>query len=359
MKRFAFVTTNLTIGGAQTWLANLSEMLIKKGHEVHVILFSSKIDIELDRDVEVHFLSSEKSFLGVRSKKILASFWLTYLFRRFGPFDLTISTLPFADQITSRAKIGNVYYRIANTLSQEITDLGISKGKRRHKRYARLYHDKNVISVSNGVKEDLVENFNLKIKDITTIYNPIDQKKIIRLSNSYLPKYNEPYIIHSGRFSPQKRHDVLLDAFVCYLSKTDDNNPKKLILLSEKSDKLDAMIKDRGLSKFVLNIGFQSNPFPWYRHASCLVLSSDREGMPNVLLESLTLGTPVASTDCPSGPSELLRNHYPKSLCPVGQPVALANSITEALRSDFSDAADLILKPFQPSSVIKRILNLC
>jgi len=79
--------------------------------------------------------------------------------------------------------------------------------------------------------------------------------------------------------------------------------------------------------------GFRSNPYPWMRACDLLVLSSDREGMPNVLVEALACGTRVVSTDCPSGPREVLRGDLARWLVPCRDPQALANAITAALDS--------------------------
>jgi glycosyltransferase involved in cell wall biosynthesis len=91
------------------------------------------------------------------------------------------------------------------------------------------------------------------------------------------------------------------------------------------------MLAERGLTRSVAVAGFQANPYPWMRAAELLVLSSDREGMPNVLVEALACGTRVVSTDCPSGPREVLRGSLARGLVPPGDPQALANALRAAL----------------------------
>jgi glycosyltransferase involved in cell wall biosynthesis len=118
------------------------------------------------------------------------------------------------------------------------------------------------------------------------------------------------------------------------------------------------MISDRGLASSVVVAGFQTNPYPWYRKAGGMVLSSDREGMPNVLLEALALGTAVASTDCPSGPFELLGEERPECLAPPGDPEALAKAMLSSL-DRVPDSAGEILRPFSPEVVTAQVLQLC
>lgn len=87
-------------------------------------------------------------------------------------------------------------------------------------------------------------------------------------------------------------------------------------------------LKDR-----VLLPGFQKNPYPWVRHADLFVMSSDSEGLPTVLIEALILGTPVVSTDCPTGPGEILTGELKQFLSPPGDPETLAQNIKRALVS--------------------------
>jgi glycosyltransferase involved in cell wall biosynthesis len=124
---------------------------------------------------------------------------------------------------------------------------------------------------------------------------------------------------------PQKRHDVLLDAL------RRASLPHKLVLLCARSPALDSLIAENGLVDRVVVAGFRPNPYPWMRAAELVVLSSDREGMPNVLVEALACGTRVVSTDCPSGPREVLRGALARWLVPPGDADALAAAMRDAL----------------------------
>jgi glycosyltransferase involved in cell wall biosynthesis len=103
--------------------------------------------------------------------------------------------------------------------------------------------------------------------------------------------------------------------------------------------------------------GFRENPFPWYANAAACVLSSDREGMPNVLIESLICGTPVVSTDCPSGPREVLIGELSRWLVPSGDAAALAQKMREVIEVPPKiDAA--ILERFSKEQAINAIEEL-
>jgi glycosyltransferase involved in cell wall biosynthesis len=158
------------------------------------------------------------------------------------------------------------------------------------------------------------------------IYNGFDIAAIQKAAAqpaTDLPR--EPFVLHVGRFMPQKRHDLLLDAWKII------SLPLRLVLLTAPDPALERMIRERNLQGRVAVAGFQRNPYPWMRASELLVLSSDREGMPNVLVEALACGTRVVSTDCPSGPREILRGELARGLAPCGDAAALAAAMRAAL----------------------------
>jgi glycosyltransferase involved in cell wall biosynthesis len=220
-----------------------------------------------------------------------------------------------------------------NTLSTEIHSLAASKprkAKRRLARYRRLYDGHRVTTVSEGVKDDLLDVLNLRPQDIVTIYNPFDLGQMREAAKAPTPDLpQQPYVLHVGRLARQKRHDVLLDAFA------KASIPHRLIMITrdEDIDGLMQMVVDRGLQPRVTVSRFRENVFPWYAHAAALVLSSDFEGMPNVVVEALAVGTPVVSTDCRSGPREALTGPLERYLVPCGDADALASRLEEIVEN--------------------------
>jgi len=306
-------------------MLRLAAALHRRGHRVRMILLEDRVEHEVPAGIELQALAR-------RSRKGIVGKWLGARRLRqlgLGNDHLCISTLPFADEIAVRAQLPNLWCRITNTLTAEIDSLRRSnsaKAERRFARYRRLYEGRNLVAVSEGVASDLRRGIGLQRARIARIYNGFDFDAIresAALPETDLPR--EPFVLHAGRFMPQKRHDLLLDAW------QRAGLPHRLVLLTPRSAELNSLIDSKGLKEQVLVAGFRPNPYPWMRAAELLVLSSDREGMPNVLVEALACGTRVVSTDCPSGPREVLRGELARYLVPCGDARALADAMRDSL----------------------------
>ncbi len=333
--KIAFITTNLKGGGAEKAVAQIAAGLAGRGHEVHLLLLEHLVEHALPAGLQFHALGApgrecSKGFLG-KLAGALALRRLMHRLSRTAEFDLTVSTLPFADEVAARAGLPRLWCRIANNLSAEIAALrrnSPTKGARRLARYRRLYGRGNLVAVSQGVATDLKEHLGLSRANIVTIYNPFDFEVIRRQAQAPEPDLPvEPFILHVGRFAPQKRHDLLLAAWRAA------GLPHRLVLLASPDDGLVRLVADSGAAGRVTVAGFRPNPYPWMARADLVVLASDREGLPNVLIEALALGTRVVSTDCASGPREVLTGELARFLTPCGDAGALAAAMRAALDS--------------------------
>ena len=333
--KFSFVVSSLAGGGAERMMLRLGSGLRRRGHEVSLIALDPEVKHEVPPGLQVHVVHARHGWLGTW----LAGRALRALYRRLGlgADCVTVSTLPFADQVAASARLPNLWCRITNTLSAEVRQLERTsprKAARRLARYRRLYDGRNLVAVSEGVADDLKRALGLKSARVVRIYNGYDVEAIRAAAREAEPDLPaEPFVLHVGRFMPQKRHDLLLDAF------KQAGLPHKLVLLAESSPELDSMLLKKQLGQQVLVAGFRRNPYPWMRAAELLVLSSDREGMPNVLVEALICGTRVVSTDCPSGPREILKGELARGLVPTGDAAALAAAMRAALAAPRPDAS--------------------
>ena len=356
--RIGFILTNLAAGGAEKAALKIATGLAERGHRVDVIALEHVVVHEMPAGPGFYALtppgkSASKGWLGKR----LAARKLSRLLARLTgdePFRLLVSTLPYADEVAMLAGTPAHWCRITNTLSAEVARLAAgdpAKAARRIGRYRRMYGARALIAVSEGVAADLRGSAAIGCARLEVIPNPFDFAGIRGLSALPADLPRGPYVIHVGRFSGQKRHDLLLDAYSRL------HVPHRLVLLVEPDPALAEMIRVRGLSGRVDVAGFQHNPYPWIAGADLLVLCSDHEGLPNVIVEALALGVPVVSTDCPSGPREILGTALPGCLVRVGDAAALAAAMENALARP-PDASRVDLSRYSMDRVVTAYENL-
>ena len=191
-----------------------------------------------------------------------------------------------------------------------------------------------IVSVSDGVGDDVASVTGLLRERITTIYNPIMAHEILEKSHGpldhpwFVPNAT-PIILGVGRLVPQKDFPCLLRTFRHVRSV----RSAKLVILGEGRlrGELETLAKTLGIAQDVSMPGFIQNPYVFMARASVLALSSAWEGFGNVIGEALACGCPVVSTDCPSGPAEVLKNGAVGTLVPVGNDKALAEAILAVL----------------------------
>jgi len=222
-----------------------------------------------------------------------------------------------------------------------------------------------IICVSKAAAEDLSDVIG-KNKKIVFIYNGFDFKKIIELSKEKIdyPEFysdNLPIICAVGRLVKAKDYPTLLNAFSILFKKV----KSQLIIVGdgEDMDKLKAIAQRLDVSKSVYFAGFQKNPYKYMAKADVFVLSSITEGLPNVIVEAMACGTPVVSTDCKSGPNEIIEDGRNGFLVPIGDYHALAEKMLELinntdLREKISEEGRMTAQNFSIGKSIKEYENL-
>jgi glycosyltransferase involved in cell wall biosynthesis len=191
-----------------------------------------------------------------------------------------------------------------------------------------------VFPSSQGVLEGLV-HFGVRRERMRVVYNSVALADIQRLALKpvpELPPAQVPTVITVGRHAPQKDHETLLRAFAIVRARI----PARLVLLGQGPlrNSLLALAAQLDIADSVMFAGFQDNPFAWLARGDLFVLSSRYEGFGNVLIEAMACGLPVVSTDCPSGPREILRDGRAGILVPVADVAALAESMYDVLTDD-------------------------
>lgn len=191
-----------------------------------------------------------------------------------------------------------------------------------------------IVAISNGVADNLAETVGLKREDITTIYNPVVTPLLHRHypipDHPYFDDGGPPVILAAGRLVPQKDFKTLLRAFGLLLEITD----ARLIILGEGwlRKELLELAEHLGVKEHVSLPGYSENPYAYMTHAGLFVLSSVWEGFGNVLVEAMACGCPVVSTNCPSGPAEILEDGRFGLLVPPGNAPELASAMVSTLK---------------------------
>jgi glycosyltransferase involved in cell wall biosynthesis len=299
-RKAAFIINSLAGGGAERVMSTLLAASGREREEFEIVLVLLDIEVtpyKLPEWITVLQLDCRHSLLN-------SIFALTSLFRKMRP-DVSMSFLTRANMANVLASIAHGNACIISERVNKSTQLPNNLRGRLAKFFVRWIYPRanRIIAVSSGVAQDLRTSFSIPSERIVVISNPIDLASIRAKSHEADPiDFPEPYVMGMGRLSVNKNFALLIEAFA--LSGLDGN----LVILGEglEREALDRKIASMGLVNRVLMPGFVQNPFACLRRASVFVLPSNSEGFPNSLVEAMALGVPVISTNCGSGPSEIL-----------------------------------------------------
>jgi len=308
MKKILFIAPSLSKGGAERVVATLSRSLSSE-YDVNIAVFSSKrIDYEYEGqliDLEIpesqnRLIKNFKALRGIKKIK-----------KEIEP-DVSVSFLPEPNLINviSRTENEKTIISVRNRLSKILKNFKIPFFISRHI-FKREYSKADaIIPNSKGLKRDLIENFDLPENKIKVINNPCPVEGIQEKSEEDLEKekreiFEKPTIITVGSLTEQKGQWHLIRAFREAKKEIKELN---LVIIGEGPlrNYLEELVENLDLEKDVHFLGFKDNPFKYVSRSEVFVLSSLYEGLPNVIIESLACGTPVISTDCKSGPREIL-----------------------------------------------------
>ena len=373
-KRIGLLIDSLIGGGAERVVLNLAEGFSSNGHDVHIILIKDKIQHDISNSkFAIHALSRDGIIFKSRFiNKLILSYKLRMLIKSIESdgkvFNFFLSNDENMDRLSSKAGLKNRYILYHNSMPEFLkSKIGSAVGLKRifrkfrwNFKFKRAYDGQNIISICEAQKSEILNDVGIKPKSITVINNPLDFKKIHKVSNESVKLPKQKFILNVARINKRKRQDVLIRAFSRLKTK------HNLVLIGDtytESDKkylkdLIKLVEELSLSNRVSFLGFKKNPYPWIKAADLFVLSSDNEGLSLVLIESLILGTKAVSTNCPVGPSEILTGEFSQFLSPPGDDHALALNIEKALVSYPKIDKSLIAR-FSIDSVIAKYVSFC
>ncbi len=324
-----------TGGGAERMMINLAKGLSDNGQQVTIYVVNKTgayIDI-IPHNIKVVSLHAQ---YGVKSviPKIRQLLKANIL-------DAFISTQEHINTAVAIASIGlkkknrpALIFRESSTPSQRGHGLFL-----RFIYYFMYKSADKFVTVSEAARKDSIRYYGFSADDVVTIYNPVVDTAIVNLMDEDVDDLwfnnteEHPVIVSMGRIIPLKRFEDVVEALYRLRKKI----PARLIIFGQvrPDTKYWAMLTSKisrlGLADAVKFPGFAKNPFKYFKNASLFVSSSEFEGLPGALIQAMACGCPVVSTDCPSGPREILRDGKYGPLVEVGNQQALTDAMEQTL----------------------------
>jgi len=343
----------LTAGGAQRRTLTLARGFAQRGHRVDLVVVSGQGALARElppgvRSIVLHagwkrtFGALERS-LNLRGFETLASIpSLVGYLRRERP-DVLLSAASHVNLVSLWSRrLAGVPLRLVLRASND--PIGYPemwpRAQRTIRRFLRWMAGRvypwadAIIAVSQGVADDVVRLTGLPRERVTTIYNPVMTSDLLAkarepVAHPWLTHGSAPVVLGAGKLKIQKDFPTLIRAF----ARVRRSREARLLILGEGGQRraLEAIVRELGLERDVALPGHVDNHWAWMARASVFVLSSAWEGLPGVLIEAMACGCPVVSTNCASGPSEILEGGAYGPLVPVRDDRLLAEAILKVL----------------------------
>jgi glycosyltransferase involved in cell wall biosynthesis len=359
-RAIAFFLPSLRAGGAQRVIVNLVQGIAERGFPVDVVLATGE-------GVFLGQLPATVRVVDLRAGRLLRSLGpLTRYIRREQPRVL-VSSMSHANLIAIWAarlarRATPVVVTEHSTMSQSIAEQHPLARSIRASLLRTFYPlAASVVAVSQDAADDLARTSGLPRDRVRVVYNPVITRPIMAMARQapdhpWFAPGQPPVVLGVGRFTAAKDFPTLIRAF----AEVRRRRAGRLIILGEGEQRpaLEALVSKLGLVEDVELPGFRQNALAYMAGSAVFVLSSAWEGLPTVLIEALAAGTRVVSTDCHSGPREILKGGRLGTLVPVGDATALAGAIINALDRPVEPVAPEALAPFTMDVAVDQYLSL-
>lgn len=358
--RIAFFLPTLCGGGAERVMVNLAQAIAERGHAVELVVAAARGELLAQVPATV-------PLVDLRAPRVLRSIGpLARHLRRTRP-RVVVSSMSHANLVALwAARLAGtktpVIVTVHNTMSQSTPQQGRIAGRLWPRLLGTFYPwAAEIVAVSRGAADDLARTAGLPRERVRVVYNPVVTPDMLALAGQrpdhpWLAPGQPPVVMGVGRLTPQKDFATLVRAFATLRG----DRAARLMILGEGEERprLEALARELRLTDDVALPGFQANAMAYLAGAALFVLSSAWEGLPTVLIEALAAGTRVVSTDCPSGPREILQEGRLGRLVPVGDVPALARAMIEALDRPAGPVEPEAVAPFTRDVAVDHYLRL-
>jgi glycosyltransferase involved in cell wall biosynthesis len=343
-------------GGAERAMLKLAIALSRSGVSLDLVLAKAE-------GAYIEDIPDDIRVVDLAASRIIASLpGLTAYLRSARPAVL-LSSMDHANVVACWARTlsrtrPRLVLNVQNTLSRSAADASMRRGRLVPSLARRTYPGAEaIVTVSKGVASDLADTIGIPRARIEVIHNPVVTPELIARSrepveDEWFVPGADPVILAVGRLDSQKDYPTLLQAFAALRS----NRPARLMILGEGPlrEELESTISSLGLEADVRLPGFVENPFSYMRHSSVYVMSSLYEGLPTVVIEALASEARIVSTDCPSGPNEILAGGSYGRLVPMSDSAALATALAAALDDTTPLPGPESWKPYELETVVEQ-----
>ncbi|MFY4813678.1 glycosyltransferase [Haloarcula sp. AONF1] len=353
----AFFVPSLTVGGAERVTVSVANGLSKRGYEVNLVVSYNEGDFQTDVAGSVNIVDLETQRIpGVGIGASIPA--LVRYLRRQSP-QILFSQMTYANDIHMISKILSgadtvTITTIHNTLGMQEEP----KEKLVQWLQRRLAHQSDqFVAVSEGVAESVVEHVGVGREKVSVLHNPIPVDEVQEraresVDHPWIDSAKLDVVLGVGRLERAKNFGSLLRAFERVHAAQPDTRAI-IVGRGSKRTELETLATELGIDDAVSFPGFVDNPYGYMAGADVLAMSSIHEGLPTVLIEALACGCPVVSTDCPSGPAEILKRGEYGPLVDVDDDEGLAAAIQATLNDSLpSDVLIERANDFAPGAVI-------
>lgn len=303
-----FLIRDLRIEGVQIVILRLAKLLQHFGHNIEIITLFNRSQLPIDSNLPVIRLNIPEDKIKIRDIAPYFDEW----YKSSGEFDFLLAPHSESIKLIEKYNDQRLIPYIHNSDKASFENRSFFKRLKYKYKLRKRLKNKRILCVSNGIKQFIDKCCGNAILSNHVLYNPFNIEEIKALSLEE-HKYLEfcDYLLFIGRLEKQKRVDRLLKAFSLIKNKN-----VKLCIVGEGRlyNELTSLAAELNVAERVIFTDFTKNPYPVIKLAKCLILTSDHEGFGNVLVESLILGTPALSVNCPSGPDEILTGELSRYL---------------------------------------------
>jgi glycosyltransferase involved in cell wall biosynthesis len=360
--KIAFIIPSFDGGGAERVMVNLANGFASQGSTVYLIVFNNN-------GVYKKELSDKIQIIDINTDRALFSYFAIKAVIKKENFQILFSTIGHVNILLIILKLLNkkngfrIVIRESNTSSQLVRSNLFLKLSLLDVLRKLLYPNADlIVAPSRGVATDLVHNYKIKRKLIEVVRNPINLKRLLSFSKkpikgTFIDHLSSKIIIGIGALTKQKDFKTLIRAF----SVVKKTHNCKLIILGEGPERqtLENVINELNLNEHVYMPGFVTNPFNYLKTSEVFVLSSIYEGLPNVLIQAMLLGIPCVSTNCKSGPKEILMNGKYGQLIEAGDQLGMSKAIINVLEERWeSKSKNGLEKKYNLKKIVNHYLEL-